>query len=63
MTGVIKKLIADKRIGFIRSGDKDFFFHASALKNCKYESLGEGQEVTFEDSEGPKGLRAEDIFV
>ena len=64
MEGVIKKLLADKKCGFIRGAEKDYFFHFSALKNCRFEALFEGQEVSFEDSEGPqgKGPRAEDIY-
>ncbi len=64
MTGTIKKLLTDKRCGFIRGENKiDYFFHEKALKNAKYNDLGEGQEVTFEDSEGTKGPRAEDVYV
>ena len=64
MNGVIKRLVKDKKFGFILGSDKkEYFFHSSALKNTHFEDLGEGQEVTFEDSEGEKGLRAEDVFV
>lgn len=62
MTGTIKTLLTDKRCGFIKSGSKDFFFHETALKNVKYEELGLGQEVTFEDAEGTRGPRAEDVY-
>ena len=64
MTGVIKKLVKDKKFGFIK-GDRgvEYFFHSSAIKNARFEELGEGQEVTFEVGEGAKGPRAEDIFV
>ncbi len=64
MQGVIKKLLSAKRCGFITGRDKkDYFFHQSALKNCKFEELGEGQEVEFEDEEAEKGPRAADIYV
>lgn len=64
MIGTIKKLLVDKRCGFIQGENRiDYFFHESVLKNATYDSLGEGQEVTFEDSEGTKGPRAEDVFV
>lgn len=64
MKGKIKKLIEDKRIGFITGDDgTDYFFHQSALKNITYEDLETGQEVEFEDADGAKGPRAEDIFV
>lgn len=64
MTGTIKRLLTDKGCGFIRAKDgREFFFHKSALKNCRYDELEEGREVTFEDSEGEKGPRAEDVYV
>lgn len=64
MTGTIKTLLKDKRCGFIQGEDKrDYFFHQSALKNTEYDKLQLGDDVTFEDSEGAKGLRAEDVYV
>lgn len=64
MTGTIAKLMKDKRFGFIKSErGTEYFFHQSALKNIKFEELEEGREVTFEDTEGVKGPRAEDIYV
>ena len=64
MTGTIKSLFADKGFGFIKGEDgKDYFMHRSACKNCKIDELGVGQEVTFEEDEGPKGPRAEDVYV
>lgn len=64
MTGKVIKKMEDKGFGFIKGDDgRDFFFHRSGLKNIKFEEIGIGREVTFEDSEGPKGLKAEDIYV
>lgn len=64
MNGTIKRLLIDKKCGFIKGRDgKDYFFHRSALKNIDYEALEEGLDVTFEDSEGTKGPRAEDVYV
>jgi cold shock CspA family protein len=65
MTGTIKKLDKVKKFGFIRATDgKEYFFHSSALKNAKFDDLQEGQEVTeFEDAEGAKGPRAEDVYI
>ena len=62
MTGTIKRLSKDKGFGFIRAGVIDYFFHRSSVKNAKFEDLQEGQEVTFEDAEGSKGPRAEDVY-
>ena len=64
MNGTIKRLKHDKLFGFIRGEDgKEYFFHKNALKNAKFEDLHELQDVTFEEVEGPKGLRAEDVYV
>lgn len=64
MTGTIKKVDKEKGFGFILGQDKqEYFFHRSAVKNAEFSSLERGQEVTFEDSEGSKGLRAEDVYV
>lgn len=64
MEGTIKSITADKGFGFIKTAAGDeYFFHRSALKNTRFEDLKKGQEVTFEDVDSAKGLRAEDIFV
>jgi cold shock protein len=57
--GIISRL-TDKGFGFIsREGeDKDLFFHANELVDVAYEDLNEGDKVTFEVTEGPKGLNA-----
>jgi len=58
-TGTIARL-TDKGFGFIaREGeDKDVFFHSNELENVQYNDLREGDTVTFEITEGPKGLNA-----
>ncbi len=59
--GTIKRL-TDKGFGFIDTGDgKDIFFHMSSLEDVTYEELREGQPVTFNEGEGPKGPRAENV--
>lgn len=64
MTGVIKNVNKEKNYGFIKGEDgKEYFVHSSALKNCTMDDLEPGREVTFEDAEGPKGPRAEDVYV
>jgi cold shock CspA family protein len=64
MTGRIVRLVAEKGYGFIRADDnREYFFHRSGLKNCQFDDLTIGKEVTFEDAESDKGLRAEDIYV
>lgn len=64
MTGTIKTLLKDRNCGFIRGEDKkEYFFHATALKNVNYTELAEGDEVTFEETDTAKGPRAEDVYV
>ena len=61
MTGTIDRLM--KNFGFIRSGGRSYFFHASSLKNIAFAQLEIGREVTFEDVEDSKGWSAVDIFI
>jgi len=64
MEGVIKKVVKDKHFGFIRGRDgKEYFFHSSGIKNARWDDVDEGRDVTFEDAEGTKGPRAEDIYI
>ena len=61
--GTIKRL-TEKGFGFIDTGSgKDLFFHMSALEGCQYDDLQEGQTVSFNEGEGPKGPRAENVRV
>jgi CspA family cold shock protein len=59
MTGTIKRL-TDKGFGFIavEGEEKDLFFHSSALVGVDFNSLNEGDEVTFETEDSDKGPRA-----
>ncbi len=59
-TGTIARLITDKGFGFIkRDGEeKDLFFHMNETQGVDFNSLNEGDTVTFEVEEGPKGLNA-----
>ncbi|MDD4607197.1 MAG: cold shock domain-containing protein [Patescibacteria group bacterium] len=56
MQGTIKK-ITDKNFGFIsrEDNDKDVFFHANSLEGVDFEELHEGDLVTFEIENTPKG--------
>ena len=55
--------ITDKGFGFIsREGeDKDVFFHSNELGNVEFNDLREGDAVTFEVQESPKGLNAVEV--
>lgn len=64
MKGKIIRILADKSFGFIRGEDRvEYFFHASALKNFMFSQAQIGDPVTFENTEGQKGPRAEDIYL
>ena len=59
--GTIKRL-TDRGFGFIDvGGGKDLFFHMSNLDGVTFESLREGQRVSFTEGRGPKGPRAENV--
>jgi CspA family cold shock protein len=62
MQGTIARL-TDKGFGFIAQGgaEKDVFFHHSALVGVQYNDLREGDNVTFDVEEGPKGLSAVNV--
>lgn len=57
--GTIARLM-DKGYGFIKCEgmEKDLFFHSKDLEGVEFDSLKEGEKVTFEVAEGPKGLNA-----
>ncbi len=59
--GTIKRL-TDRGFGFIdmQSG-KDMFFHMSNCDGVRFDELQEGQKVTFDVGQGPKGPRAENV--
>jgi CspA family cold shock protein len=52
--------LTDKGFGFIkREGqEKDLFFHSNELVNISFDELREGDKVSFEVGEGPKGPNA-----
>lgn len=58
--GTIARLISDKGFGFIKvdGQEKDLFFHSNELIDCTFESLREGDKMTFEVADSPKGPNA-----
>jgi CspA family cold shock protein len=62
-TGTVKWFNNAKGFGFIapQDGGDDVFVHFSAIKSDGYRTLNEGQSVTFEVEQGPKGLQATDV--
>ena len=59
MQGTIKKL-TDKNFGFIAQDgqEKDLFFHANSLDGIGFDELQEGDAVSFEIEDTPKGSAA-----
>ena len=57
--GTIARL-TDKGFGFIkREGvEKDLFFHSNELVGVTFDELREGDKVTFEVADSPKGPNA-----
>ena len=57
-TGQIKKL-TNRGFGFIAGADgKELFFHSSEVQGTTFDSLSEGQEVSFDRESDVKGPRA-----
>jgi len=62
-TGTVKWFNDAKGFGFIAPSDggDDVFAHFSEVKMEGFKSLQDGQEVTFEVTQGQKGLQASNI--
>ena len=61
-TGKVKWFNNSKGYGFIQQEDgTDIFVHFSAIQGDGYKTLDEGQPVSFEVTQGPKGLQAANV--
>ncbi|MEK7618962.1 MAG: cold shock domain-containing protein [Patescibacteria group bacterium] len=62
MNGIIKKK-TDKGFGFISMPDaeKDLFFHSNSLVGVTFDELKEGDAVTFDVEDSPKGKNAVNV--
>ena len=65
INGTVKWFNSEKGFGFIEQedGGKDVFVHFRNINNSGYGrvSLDDGQKVSFEITDGEKGLQAENV--
>jgi CspA family cold shock protein len=60
--GTVKWFNDSKGFGFLeQENGGDVFVHFSAINGSGFKSLAEGDEVTFEVVQGPKGLQAANV--
>ena len=64
-TGTVKWFNESKGFGFIApaDGSKDVFVHYSSIADQGFRTLAEGQQVTFDVENGPKGPQATNVQV
>jgi CspA family cold shock protein len=64
-TGTVKWFNDAKGFGFITpdNGGEELFAHFTAIQASGFRTLKEGQKVTFEVVNGPKGKQAQHISV
>ncbi|MGX9418923.1 transcription antiterminator/RNA stability regulator CspE [Vibrio sp. RC27] len=62
-TGLVKWFNEEKGFGFITQdgGGADLFVHFRAIASEGFKTLSEGQKVSFEVEQGPKGLQAANV--
>ena len=62
-TGTVKWFNESKGFGFIAqdNGGDDVFVHFSAIQAQGFKTLTEGQKVTFDLQQGPKGPQAANV--
>ncbi|MCA1938839.1 MAG: cold-shock protein [Dechloromonas sp.] len=64
-TGSVKWFNDSKGFGFItpEGGGEDLFAHFSAVQSNGFKTLAEGQRVSFDITNGPKGKQASNIQI
>ncbi len=62
-TGTVKWFNESKGFGFITptDGSADVFVHFSTIQGDGFKTLAEGQSVSFESEQGPKGMQTTQV--
>ena len=63
--GTVKRFSDDRGFGFITpdDGGEDLFVHHTGIAGSGFKSLDEGAKVTYEATQGRKGMQADKVSV
>lgn len=62
MNGVVKWFNDQKGFGFISANGKDYFIHFKEINMDGYKSIKEGERVSFEPAQSPRGPVAKSLM-
>jgi cold shock protein len=62
--GTVRQFNEQKGYAFIAPdhGGGDVFVHYSDIEGARFRSIEEGEKVTYEVTQGKKGLQAQNVF-
>ena len=60
-SGTVKWFNGQKGFGFITAEDKDVFVHVSAVRDAGLDHLNDGEDISFDVEDGPKGPNATNL--